>query len=406
MIIRYTGALRSSIALIGVVMCFFLPVRAYSENLMRTTIAVSMGTGRIMNEDDAANARERAIAESLVSGIEQVLSDLLPVESVVANFNTLNTILYTKKDGLIQDYKVLAEEKYDAYYRVVVQSTVSVTKVQQQLALAGIVVDQTTMPGILFLISEQNLEDIAVQYWWGDYPINTLTTVERAVSEALQKKGFSVIDHQVVVNISQDRDTFSVYGPVLDHQAAIELGMKYQADVVITGSAQALRASNTMGDDIKSFLGKLSLQVFRTDTGTEIASLDKTAMAADADDISGSRAALSKAGTLAGEDLAPLILSAWRKEDKKPREIQIDVGGKEFLSHFVVFRTGMKKITGMKGMRIKEMGADHASIVVYYQGDGTELANTLILSTFDAFGLNIKGVSENNIDVEIIPASR
>ena len=406
MIIRYTGALRRSIALIGVVMSFFLTVQAHSESLMRTTIAVSMGTGRILNEDDAANARERAITESLVAGIEQVLSDLLPVASVVANFNTLNTILYTQKEGLIQDYKVLAEEKFDAYYRVAVQSTVSVTKVQQQLAMAGIVVDQTTMPGILFLIAEQNLEDIAVQYWWGGDHRSTLTTVEGAVSETLQKKGFSVIDHQVVANLPQNGDTLSVYGPILDHQAAIELGMKYQADVVITGSAQAFQASNTMGDDIKSFLGKLSLQVFRTDSGTEIASINKTAVAADADDILGSRAALSKAGTLAGEDLAPLILSAWRKQDKKPREILVNVAGDDFLSHFVVFRTNMKQITGMKGIRIKEMGADHASIVVYYQGDGTELANTLILSTFDTFGLNIKVVSENNINVELIPASR
>ncbi|MBU0992437.1 MAG: hypothetical protein KJ737_08075 [Proteobacteria bacterium] len=384
----------------------FFPIMGSSENLTRTTIVATMGTGAILNEDDAANARDRAISDSLISAIENILSGLLPVESLVANFKTLNSILYAYKDSLIQDYKVLTEEKYNKYYRVMVQATVSVNKLQQLLLESGIVIDRKTMPGILFLISEENLEDIASQYWWGSGMKDIITSTELALSETLQKKGFSVINHKTMDAKNFEGDTAAAYGAVLDHQAAMELASKYQADVVIIGTAQAIRASNTMGNDIKSFIGKISLQVYRTDTGTEIARDEKTAVSVDVNEISGGRAALTKVGVLAGEDIAPMVLSGWRKSDKKPTEIIVTVAGTNYLSNFVVFRETMKKIPGVKGSQVKEMESDKTVLIVQYQGDGKELANALLLNTFDNFGLNISLVSQSAIKIELIQAAR
>lgn len=384
----------------------FFPALSSADNLTRTTIVATMGTGAILNADDAANARERAISDSLIAAVESVLSGLLPMESLVANFETLNSILYAYKDSLIQGYKVLTEEKYEKYYRVMVQATVSVNKLQQLLSESGIVIDRKTMPGILFLISEENLEDIAVQYWWGTGMKDTLTSTEFAISETLQKKGFSVIDHKTMDAKHFKEGTPSLYGATLDHQGAMELALKYQADVVIIGTAQAIRASNTMGDDIKSFIGKISLQVYRTDTGTELAHAEKTAVSVDVDEISGSRAALSKVGILAGEELAPMIVAGWRKSDKKPTEIMVTVEGTNYLSHFVIFRETMKKIPGVKGIQVKEMESDKTVLIVQYQGDGKELANALLLNTFDNFGLNISLVSQNAIKIELIQVLR
>lgn len=381
------------------------PVFSASKELSQTTIVVTMGTGEIINAADATNARERAISDALVSAVENILSGILPVESLVANFKTLNAIIYQNKEGLIQEYKVLAEEKSGKYYRVMLESTVLMTRLMQLLVTSGLGTDQTAMPGILFLIAEENLEDVAIQYWWGKGMKDVVTASEAAISEALQKKGFSVIDH-----LSLDAGNLQEDGPSYnanpDHLSMMELASKYQADVVIIGTTQAVRSSNTMDGKFKSFTGKLSLKVYRADSGTEIASTEKTAVLSDGDEISGSKAVLTKVAMMAAQDLAPMILSGWLKSDKKESEIVVSVQGTNELSHFVAFRETLNKTEGVKGIQLKEMESGKTTLLVRYQGGGKDLANALLVNTFEHFGLNITILSQDSIKVEMIPVSQ
>ena len=73
-----------------------------------TKKVVVIGKATIL-KDDSANAREEAIANSLVSAIESMVVELLPLESLVQNFQILNEVLYGKTRKFIQGYKVLAE---------------------------------------------------------------------------------------------------------------------------------------------------------------------------------------------------------------------------------------------------------------------------------------------------------
>jgi hypothetical protein len=82
-----------------------------------TKTVVVIGKATIF-QDDSANAREEAISNSLVSSIESMVVELLPLESLVQNFQILNEVLYGKTRKFIQGYKVLAEypseNKYNA----------------------------------------------------------------------------------------------------------------------------------------------------------------------------------------------------------------------------------------------------------------------------------------------------
>ncbi len=377
----------------------------FSAEMARTTMVEVMGAGTIRHEDDAAKARERAISASLISAVEKVLINLLPVESLVANFKTINDILYSNAGSIVQGYKVLTEEKYGNFYRVMVQATVSVNKVLQSLSNAGIVVDQKTMPSILFLISEQNLEDIAIQYWWDNQMSQKSIATETAVSETLQKKGFAVINHKKM-DIKKSSEESLFYGSSLDNEGAIDLGLRYQADVVIVGTSKASQASNTMGTDIKSFMATVSLNVFRTDTGSKIGATEHNAVTVNIDEIAGGKEALTRAGILAGEELAPRIMDAWRKEDKKPSEIKVRVEGTNYMTHFVTLRKNLINLPGVKDIQTREMEADKAVIIINFQGKGKDLANALILNTFDTFGVNIAEVTDEYLKMEIIPVNK
>lgn len=380
--------------------------KALSEEMARTTIVEATGTGIILHEDDAAKARERAIADSLISAVEKILVGLLPIETRVANFESINNMLFSSTDNIIQGYKVLTEDKYGNFYRVMVQATVSVDKVQQNLSLDGIGLDQKTMPSILFLISEQNLEDIATLYWWGKGMTHIASVTETAISETLQKKGFFVVSHQTTEeSYLPEKDQYNNSAD-LDIQGAIEIGQRYKADVVIFGTSSSTLSSNTIGEDIKSFIGRVSLNAFRTDSGSKIASMDFNAFTVNTDEITGGREALSKAGVKAGEELAPIILSAWQKEEKKPAKIKLKISGTKYLSFFETFRKKLNHISGVQDVQTREIESDKALIIVNYQGSGKELANELILNPFTSFGINIIKITEESLKIDIVPVSK
>jgi hypothetical protein len=359
-----------------------------------------IGTGTIRG-GDVAKARNRAIKNSLVSAVEFAVADLLPLESMIQNFKTLNEILYDKSSKFVEYYKVLTELKSGRTYRVLVQATVSTSVIEQQLMSAGINVCKKDMPDILFFIAEQNLGDILPRYWWAGDIVVVKGYSEIAMAERMIRDGFFVIDQKSL--IKNEEFEAVKYKPDLSNEEAVRLGNSLHADVVIAGRSKADMAPNTMGENIKSFNGIVFARALRTDTGEEIASIMKTAVSIDQDDIAGGRDALSNAGYLAGRELASQIASIWLKEvEKSLSTLEIIVEGTGHLSNFVIFRSVLNEISGVVTTQTSEMKADEATIIVTFQGNAKELADALMLKNFETFGINIYEVSQNHLRVRLI----
>ena len=369
------------------------------ENASKKIIEV-IGTGAIQ-DGDVAKARDRAIKNSLVSAVEFAVADLLPLESMIQNFETLNEILYDNTSEFVEYYKVLTELKSGRTYRVLVQATVSTSVIEQQLMNAGIKVCKKNMPDILFFITEQNFSDISPRYWWSKDLTFVKGYTEIAVTEKMLKNGFSVIDQKSLV-INEEFETLKDKAD-LSNQDAVSLGAILQADVVIVGNSKADIAPNTMGGDIKSFKGTVLARALRTDTGEEIASTIQTAVSVNKDNIAGGRDALSIAGYLAGSDLASQIVRKWHEEVKKSiTTLVIIVEGTRDLSNFVIFRAELNEIPGVDSLQTSEMKADEATIIVNFQGNAKELADALMLKTFESFGINIYEISQSHLRVRLV----
>ena len=358
------------------------------------------GTSKVYN-GDVVKARNQAISNSLILAVEMVVSDFLSTESLVSNFQVLNEALYDNTDKFIQDYKVLTELISKKTYRVMVQATVSIDMVKQHLSSVGIRLAEKSLPKILFFIAEQNIEDASPQCWWGEDMTLTKTVTENAIFESMRKKGFTVIDHEnILENLRLD---ILSYKSDLDNEQAVDLGTRLQADVVIIGKSVADIAPNIMGENIRSFQGTVTACALRTDTGAEIASTVQSAVAVSTDEVAGSTKALSNAGFLAGEELAPQIAGVWQKAVKMHTMVEIIVEGTVRLENFVTFRNNLSNMTGVNGIQIKEMKFDESAIIVNFQGNAEELANVLMLKTFDSFGINIYEVSQNRLKIKLIP---
>jgi len=369
------------------------------ENTSKKIIGV-IGTGTIRG-GDVAKARDRAIKNSLVSAVEFAVADLLPLESMTQNFKILNEILYDNTSEFVVYYKVLAELKSGRTYRVLVQATVSIDVIEEKLISADIKVYKKKLPEILFFIAERNFDDISPQYWWSKDLTFVKGYTEIAMTEKMLKNGFSVIDQKSLV-INEEFETLK-YKADLSNQDAVSLGAVLQADVVIVGNSKTDIAPNTMGENIKSFKGTVFACALRTDTGEEIASTTQTAVSVNKDDIAGGRDALSNVGYLAASDLASQIIMEWRKEVKKSiTTLVIIVEGTRALSNFVVFRAELNEIPGIDSVQTSEMKADEATIIINFHGNAKELADALMLKTFESFGINIYEVSQSHLRIRLV----
>jgi hypothetical protein len=360
---------------------------------------VVVGTA-IVSKDNISAARQRAISNSLVSAVSLAAADLLSVEALINHYEKLNQILYDQTGKYIQDYKVLTESAFGKNYRVMVQATVSHSVVKNQLTKAGIIQAQKSMPRVLFFIAEQDLNDPAPRYWWGQDMPYTKPAAEMAIAETMREQGFRIVEHGPRVQnmaIRSINDT-----PEITSEDAINFAKALNADVVVIGKALADSATNTMGSGIRSFKGLINARAFRTKTGDQISVVARNAVTANVDDAAGSRDALRGAGSLTGEQLALEIAAAWQKEGLEADKIEIQLSGTRNLANFVMFRRMLNTVEGVQGVQVKELKADNAILNVDYKGKPKELADALMLNAFETFGINIYEVAEDSLRIQLL----
>jgi len=374
---------------------------ALAQKAVQTREFVVIGSAAVQGAN-VSNAREQAIAESLVTAVALMTAEILQAEAFVENFPQLNEVLFNQTSKFVQGYKLLTEAAHDKSYRVVVQATVSGDKIQKQLSEAGILKTQKTLPSVLLLTAEQNLEDSSPRYWWGQAEGSFQAVTETAIRKHFDAAGFSVVD-QLTARKQPGVNWSAFDKPNLTDQEAAELGGKLNADVVVLTTATVNPSANIMGSDTRSFNGTISTRAIRTDSGQEMVALTRTAVAVNEDDVMGGRDALEAAGAMAGEALAGDLAAEWQKQAGKPAEVEMLIRGTGHLASYVKFRKSLNTINGVGGIRVKEIKPNEATLMVEYTGKAKDLASALMQQNFGSFGINIFEVTQNVIKVELIP---
>lgn len=392
----------SRMVLAGVVMVvtISLTIAANAQQQAQNKTFVVIGTSKVPG-DNIQVARDQAISESLVMAVALMTEEILQVDSLVENFPQVNEIVYENTDAFVQDYKVLTETRSGKSYRVIVKATVAGEEIAKQLSRAGILRAKVTLPAILFFISEQTLEADSPRYWWGKEMGGFEATTATTMANILRAHGFNVVDHGGI-EIRKMAGWDSSDKPELSDEEALNLGTLLQADVVIVGTSIASPTPSVMGDALKSFKGNLNARVLRTETGEVLANISRTAVTANVDERAGGREALAMAGTLAGDQLAPQLAAAWRELVEKPSQLEVTVEGTGNLANFVKFRRALTSISGVGGIRVKEIKPNEATLIVEYQGKAEDLASALMLQDFKNFGINIYEITQQNLKIAII----
>lgn len=389
-----TAALISAGLFIFILIAGILPVAAADK----TKAVIAIGESQI--KSNLAGAREAAVADGLKSAVEAAAISELPLPLLTEKFDAVSNLLADRKDEFIQDYKVLQESKTEGIYRVLVQATISIEKLQQAMAAAGVAASIEKMPQVLLLVSEQRPGEPSVRYWWQkDRPVSDEASFS-AIKEALQSKGIPVINPQLVP--ADFLNELQIPAALSDNDA-MELGRRFFADAVVVGTAIAQETSNRMGENIRPVRGVFNVHVIFIQTGEKGELIESSATAADKDPAAGIQTSLSEAGKQAGDKLAVQMIAAWEEMLKPNGEIILNINGKNILTNLNEFRNALKNTAGISNQRTLEIASDKAVLSVTYQGKSQELADAILVQSFRGFGVNIYEVAARSLNIEMTP---
>ncbi len=373
---------------------------AWATTPEKTKAVIAMGETQV--KPNIPSAREAAVADALKSAVETAVIGELPTPLLTEKFQALCNLIADRKDEFIIDYKVLQEAKTETILRVLVQATVSMEKIQQAMSAAGIVETVETPPRVLFLISEHRAGETIARYWWQKQRPAMEPPAVSAIEEIFESKGIPIIyPLQVQTDFSDDMP----FPAVLSDSDAMTLGKRFNADAVVVGTAVTQETSNRMGENIRSVKATLGLRVLFILSNDRIEPVEFTATAADTDLTASSQSALTAAARKAGNDLSQQVMAAWIQIQKTTGEITVTLKGKNMLANLNEFRNALKKTVGVGNQRTLEIAADRVVLLVNYQGKSQDLANALVLQTFNGFGLHIYEVTPKTIHIELTPAS-
>jgi len=370
-------------------------LQAREESATKTLAVIGTARG-----ENVTQARERAIANSLIAAVERATTQMLPLESLVQNFTTLSDIIFKDTRNFIQHYKVLTEARSGKVYRVMVQATVSMASISERLSSAGILLGHKPMPKILFIVADQNINEATPQYWNGATMTAAETISEEAMSKMLKARGLLIIDRSNFTEELKDVTLGCMDG--FEDQEAVLLGLRLKADIVIVGKAVARLDPETAQDESKMFEGIVSAKALRTDSGTQIAASETSVSHTATSLVQGGRQALSDAGAQVGETLAGQIISEWKKDLKTLMAVKLTVKGTANLAHFVMFRKALSELSGVKKLQTSEMKPDQVVLFTEYEGETQDLAAALALMDFETITINIAEISSDALNLELV----
>jgi hypothetical protein len=336
------------------------------------------------------DARQNAVNDALVAAVGQVALGMLTNETVVQRFQVINDNILAHPDNYVRNYRVLTETVSGDTIRTLVQVDVATDRISRDLSSLGLAMAGAVRPKILFMVAEKNVTTPDFSYWWGSPASSRPEACEAAMAAELQKSGFDIVRRAEATLPSG----LPMNVPLADMLA---LAGRLGADILITGQCTASIAPNTMGKSLKAFEAMIEVQAFNVKTGGPIAQTRQKAVVSGQDAVAGGDEALTRAGTLAGDDLARRVMTAWQQEQERGAIIDVVVEGTG-----VRLRTALTSLSGVKEVKMKEMSSDRSTLAVNYEGTARSLADALLLKTFSGFGIDIFDVTPEVIRIRLV----
>ncbi len=369
------------------------PSTAHAQALPDTRTLQAIGTSRIRGQDMQAT-RDEAVNAGLVNAVGQVLIDIIPKEVVGGRFALLTQVVLAHTDRYVRNYRVLTEATQAQTYHVLLEASVSIPQLKAALNQAGLSLEKSSRPSLLWCIAEKRITEPTERYWWGGLSLPDEILVIEILARQAALQGYRSVAPQ------QDRVSTG-YAADLTVPEAVALAEQMKADIVIVGRAAAETAPNTMVGNLQAYRGKVDIAAYRVDTGERIAHVGQVALAGGGDAETGGREALVKVAAATADVLFQQLRNARMGLAGRGRvELAVE-GTRGNVADLVRFRNVLAALPGVENVQLKEMMRDQTLISLDYQGDARALSDALMLQNYETFGISILEVGPGSIRLQL-----
>ena len=361
---------------------------------------ISINTAKLANKErDIQQLKELAVSKALSTALQGATAKILPAQVLALNLEFLYGNIFNNPMDYIISYKVIKSIQNEADFLIAVESAVNIRLLKRTLAEAEIMQAEKEKPVILFFIYEKTPLELTPRYWWDGQSDDYQSETEKIIIDKMLQKQFLVIGN----NLQRPDPSFYniVFSSVNDVSAAISLGRKVKADMIIMGSAIASPTANRMGTE-KSFKAKIVLTAHDVETNETAFVSDIQAAATSHTNEDGYARALANAARLSADDLIEKLEDYRNEYLKKEQSFDVKVSGNNFLLRFIAFKQRLEEIRRVEAVLQKEAGTNSALLEIRYKGRNDQFANTLMLNTFDTFGVEIIEVTDNMLDIRLV----
>lgn len=258
----------------------------------------------------------------------------------------------------------------------------------------GLAQAETEKPKVMIVINEKVGGVFGTTGW------ETVGQAESTLAERFMAAGFPVVDSQTVRrNLPRDKALRLLEG---DERAAAVAGLKFGAQVVITGTAISKNAGGKLlGTNMQSLQATVQAKAVRTDDARVIATHSAQEAQAHIDEIQGGVLAIQKATRKVADVLIADILR--QEVSGGTKQITLMISGLVSYRHLMAVRNFLERgLKGVQGVQQRQFTQGSAELTLDYAGASNRIADKLALQKFTGFRLEPTNVTRNRVDLRAV----
>lgn len=348
----------------------------------QTVRAVGMAT---IHNNSIDIARDKATDNALRNVVERVVGVMVTGSTEVENFQLKMDRILSESKGFVEKYRILSDRRDGDNYEVTIEAEVGTGKLQDRLQAMNLLISRKSRPRLMIVFNEAGQKD---------------AVAEAAMSKFFLAKGFKLVDSSIV---KKSRGEFNQAVSAANDKALSNLARSYGAEVVISGSVEAVSNSFTVSG-IEMFTNKVnvSVKVINGDTG------DVITTGSESKSIPGTKGELTRITEQSAEKLAGRILEdtleRWSSELTNTMTFKLIASGLEEYLDLVGFKDQLPNILkGFKSLYQRSYVQGVVDLDIEIKGDIQGVADDLSVFEMKGRKLKISAITQNMIKVILLP---
>jgi hypothetical protein len=371
---------------------WFVPLSlAGSEKRPEQAVILVMGKGMIIS-GNVAMAKEAAISDALLKGVEAYLTRRLPGDTLVNNFSSLVLDVIPRAREMTENFHILAQDKSEKYYRVLVRLKVNERLMEERLTAMGLPLIEAPPVKILFLVSQSEPKNENISYWWKDSRESSMITpTDLVLNRVFQETGFSPINR--TLSLPEQDISANMKSLNLSLDSAVRWGRLFDADVVIEGLCTASGGKRVT----------VSLTAIEVGTGAIIGT-DSAAEKLDEglSSMQEMMEPLERAIKRVALSLGPAIVRMAEAPKTRMNRIEVTLDGIRNFKELRVFEDFLKKdVEGVQSVRESRIAGRTVSLLVDFMGDSDALFRSLSNHESFPFPAELGQAEKGNIVIDL-----